>query len=294
MNRELFDKFMTKVKSANDWQDSNVPNQFWSPSLRMRVTFATSPRCYDNSATDIPRYMVYPFSIHIRAGRTFCDDDQFTQEVRTSSRDGCLGKFHEEFRNWAAGVFTDRMVSNLKAQHRFESWIEEPSPAGPESTPAATNGESPQRPDVGIMMAPLFRALDDLEQLLSAAQPERGTNRPSLKSADAVNGPEGGTAFKNNMNEAELKRWEGFRTKLENSPRSVSLGECSVQLSIFRGQMCVELMPTESVARGREVEGIILPVDENECHLTSLMVMAEQAKPVSGEVAKVNDAQQRR
>jgi hypothetical protein len=58
--------------------------------------------------------------------------------------------------------------------------------------------------------------------------------------------------------------------------------------------MCVELMPTESVARGREVEGIILPVDENECHLTSLMVMAEQAKPVSGEVAKVNDAQQRR
>jgi len=134
IDRETFDKFMTKVKSADDWQDTEVPVEFWSPSLRMRLYFA--------HAEDGGSFR--PFSIVLNAGRTVLEDgtDRFEFHAAGSTyeniQEDFWGEFYDEFRDWAAALFSDRIASNFKSkdqkdraavlerQRFLESWIESP------------------------------------------------------------------------------------------------------------------------------------------------------------------------
>ena len=99
-------------------------------------------------------------------------------------------------------------------------------------------------------------------------------------------------SLKSELSEIEAKRWEDFKKSIliDKEKRtfngSLDLGNCSVSVSFINNQLCFELFPNESADLGGEVDGIILNLDDENLHVSSIMSMAENAKKVKE--AKLN------
>ena len=59
-----------------------------------------------------------------------------------------------------------------------------------------------------------------------------------------------------------------------------NMGNCSVTVSLMEGKLCLEIMPNETSNMNGDVEGVIVTVDENDCHVDSIMKMVENATGV--------------
>lgn len=92
-------------------------------------------------------------------------------------------------------------------------------------------------------------------------------------------------SYANNLNKKDKVVWEQF--KRDCSPnneqviqQSISLGNCNVSISCFKGKLWLEIMPKETARMNRGIEGVIVGIDENACHVTSIMKMAQNANEV--------------
>ncbi len=91
-------------------------------------------------------------------------------------------------------------------------------------------------------------------------------------------------SYKSDLSKEDLVRWEEFKDsiKIDRKERifgvSADLGKCHVRASFMDGELYFEIMPSETSDLEGDVEGVIVNVDENKCHLDSLLKMHHNAK----------------
>ena len=99
-------------------------------------------------------------------------------------------------------------------------------------------------------------------------------------------------SYKSELNKEELVRWEDFKNsiKVDRKERifrdSAYLGKCDVNISCIDGELNLEIIPSETADLESDVEGVIVNIDENKCHLDSLLKMYRNAKTT--EKAKID------
>lgn len=99
-------------------------------------------------------------------------------------------------------------------------------------------------------------------------------------------------SYKSELNKEEQVRWEEFKRQIVIDREEgifkdpANLGNCRVNVSMIEGKLTLELVPNETSDMNGGVEGVIVSVYEDDCHVTSIMSMAENAKDV--EEAKCN------
>ena len=72
----------------------------------------------------------------------------------------------------------------------------------------------------------------------------------------------------------------------DNIKKLANLGLCHVSLNCVKNKIVMEIFPAETTDFDKPVEGIIISIDENDCHVTSIMEMAKNSEKV--EEAKKN------
>lgn len=93
-------------------------------------------------------------------------------------------------------------------------------------------------------------------------------------------------SYKSELNKEQSVRWDDFKRqimidrgeKIFKDP--ANLGNYAVTVSFMEGKLCLELMPNETTNFEGDTEGVIVNVDEENCHVTSIMEMAKNAKKV--------------
>lgn len=99
--------------------------------------------------------------------------------------------------------------------------------------------------------------------------------------------------YKKDLNKEQASRWEDFKSKIiidrgeKIFKDPATLGNCSVTVSFMEGKLVLELMPNETANFEGDTEGVIISINEEDCHVTSIMLMAKNAKSV--EDAKKNN-----
>ena len=99
-------------------------------------------------------------------------------------------------------------------------------------------------------------------------------------------------SYKANLNEDMKAKWESLKRDVSVNreekifPTPTNMGNCSVNLSLIAGKLCLEIVPNETSDFDNEVEGVIVDIDENSCHVDSIMKIVENALQV--EKAKKN------
>ena len=96
-------------------------------------------------------------------------------------------------------------------------------------------------------------------------------------------------AFANKLNRADKSKWNCFKNemlidrekKIFRDPKC--LGNCIVKASYMDNKIFLEIMPTETANFSGDVEGIIIDVGENDCHVSSLMKMAKNSNEINKE-----------
>jgi len=87
-------------------------------------------------------------------------------------------------------------------------------------------------------------------------------------------------SYKKDMNEKEIEKWENIKKNITIDRKekiyreSESLGDCSVSISFTDGKLCLEIMPIGI----NGAEGVIVNIDEDNCHISSIMSMIENTK----------------
>ena len=93
-------------------------------------------------------------------------------------------------------------------------------------------------------------------------------------------------SYKHKFNKEESARWEEFKRQIviDRGQRifkdPATLGNCSVTVSVIEGKLALELVPNETANMNGDVEGVIVNIDEDNCHVTSIMTMANNATEV--------------
>jgi len=92
--------------------------------------------------------------------------------------------------------------------------------------------------------------------------------------------------YKVNLNKRDQAKWQFFKQSIEYNAKkqifnnAAFLGNCGVQISFTNGQLCLEIMPSETTDFEGNIEGIIVNVDENQCRIDNLLKMYFNAQKV--------------
>ena len=92
--------------------------------------------------------------------------------------------------------------------------------------------------------------------------------------------------YKKDLSQEELEKWENIKNNITIDRKerifrdSKSLGNCSVSISFTDGKLCLEIIPIETPILEKEIEGVIVNIDEDACHISSIIAMIENAKQV--------------
>ena len=105
-----------------------------------------------------------------------------------------------------------------------------------------------------------------------------------------------GEKMKKKLGKKDRNEWEVFKQssmidrsdKLLNDPddtivattSAADLGNCQVKVSFMDNQLFFEIMPNETTNMKGDVEGIIVGVDEDKCHVFSVLKIVENALQV--------------
>jgi hypothetical protein len=99
--------------------------------------------------------------------------------------------------------------------------------------------------------------------------------------------------YKAELNQKAKSQWESFKSSISVDrekkifKEAAFLGNCNVNISFIDGELTFEIMPSETADMDGDVEGVIINIDENNCHLDSILKMNFNARQV--ENAKKNE-----
>ena len=92
--------------------------------------------------------------------------------------------------------------------------------------------------------------------------------------------------YKARLSKKQMDQWESFKLNImvDRKQRifrdSAFLGNCSVNISFIDGELALEVMPNETANIDGDVEGVIVNIDEDTCHLDSILKMALNSQQV--------------
>lgn len=98
-------------------------------------------------------------------------------------------------------------------------------------------------------------------------------------------------AYANQLSKKNKVAWEQFkRNCCPNNEHVIQkatlLGNCNVSIGNVKGQLYLEIMPNETADFDTDIAGILVNINENDCHVDSIMTMAKNAHDT--EKAKLN------
>ena len=92
--------------------------------------------------------------------------------------------------------------------------------------------------------------------------------------------------YKAELNIRDKAAWDDFKIQIETNrekgvfKKSARLGSCFVNVSFIDGELFLEITPNETVNFNGNINGLIVSIDENKCHVDDIMKMSRNALEV--------------